>query len=439
MRYECLLVGFLMAVGVQIATAIAGDWPAFRGGHSDGISAETDVPVTWSATENIRWKLPLPAPGNSSPIVVGNRVFLTCAAADGKSRGLYCFDRDSGRELWARHIEYDGEEPTHETNPPCASSPAATSDRVVVWHGSAGAACYEHDGNLVWQKDLGEFRHIWGYASSPVIHNGRVYLNCGPGARTFVTCLDLADGETVWQTDEPGGDDDETSAPGEASMWAGSWSTPLVIDVAGQTQLVVGLPGHVQGYDILTGSILWNCEGLGRLVYTSPVVGGGICVAMGGYTSAAIGFRLGGAGDVTATNRLWVTTEPNPQRIGSAVITGPYLFIANEPGIVQCFDVETGHERWRDRLGGANIWGSLIAADGRMYVTNQEGTTYVLAPNPDKLDVIAKNRLDEASNSTPAFSNGQIFLRTFGHLYCIDARTAAEQADDVAEPEAGGH
>ncbi len=202
-------------------------------------------------------------------------------------------------------------------------------------------------------------------------------------------------------------------------MWVGSWSTPLVAKVDGRDQVLVSMPHHVYGYDPKTGEKLWSCDGLGDLAYTSVLAGNGIGVAMGGFMGPAIGWKLGGSGDVTEKNRLWLVEKGNPQRIGSGVIVGGHIFIANETGVAHCIELATGKRVWADRLSDTKVWSSTILAEGRLYVTDQKGTTYVFAPNPEKLEILAKNELGEPTNSTIAISNGQIFLRTFQNLYCI--------------------
>jgi outer membrane protein assembly factor BamB len=411
------------ALFVLAASARAGDWPQFRGPRGDGISEETQVPTTWSPRENIRWRTPLPAPGNSSPVVSRGRVFLTIATEKGKNRGLVCFDRATGKQLWERWVKFDGAEPTHDTNPYGSATPAADGERVVVWHSSAGLHGYDLDGEKLWARDLGSFVHIWGYAASPVIHGDAVILNCGPGERTFLAAFDKRTGQELWRADEPGGASGlvKKNPNDKREPWIGSWSTPVVATVDGADQILVSFPHHVQAYEPASGKILWRCGGLGDLVYTSVTVGNGIAVAMSGFHGPAMGLRLGGSGNVTSQNRLWHATVRNPQRIGSGVILGSQMYMANaDSGTVQCFNVTTGKELWRDRLpGNAGCWGSIVVAGGRLYVTNQQGDTIVFRPNPQKLEVMAVNRLGEPSNSTPAVANGQIFLRTARALYCI--------------------
>ena len=412
MRRTILIVAIVSGFA---SFALAEEWPAFRGARGDGISSEKNVPLRWGPDENIKWKTLLPGPGNSSPIVSGNRVFLTCATDAGEHRGLYCYDRKTGDLLWARVVSYSGKDLTHDTNPYCGSSPAADGKHLVVWHGSAGLYCYDYQGKELWSRDLGAFKHIWGYGSSPVFLGEKIVLNCGPGERTFVTAINVQDGGTIWHKDEPGGSSGE-KGPTE---WLGSWSTPVVAKIDGREQILVSLPYHVNAYDPADGKIVWSCDGLDKLVYTSPLVGDGIAVAMGGYHGPALGLKLGGSGNVTETNRLWLTTKKNPQRIGSGVIIGRYLYMANEQHIAQCIEVETGHVIWETRMPEGAIWASLVLVGDRAYVTNQNGTTVVFRPNPEKFELLAENSLGEPSNSTLAVSNGEIFLRTFEHLYCI--------------------
>jgi outer membrane protein assembly factor BamB len=361
--------------------------------------------------------VPLPGPGNSSPIVSRGRVFVTCAEDEGRKRNLYCLDRGTGKELWVRTVEYALREPTHRSNPYCASTPVTDGTRVVVWHGSAGVFCYGFDGTELWRKDLGTMRHDWGYASSPILHGGKVILNFGPGSRTFLAALDLRTGDLLWKHDEPGGLD----ATGEHMV--GSWSTPIVVELDGEDQILCSMPTRVIACDPESGSLLWFCEGFAseqaELVYASPVVSGRIGVALTGWsTGPAMGFRLGGSGNVTESNRLWLDNQT--QRIGSGVVVDGRLYIVNAgPGTAQCIECETGRILWTERLEGGASWGSVVMAAGRLYVTSRSGVTTVFRPDPVKLEVLAMNDLVEPSHATPAVSDGEIFLRTHAHLYCI--------------------
>jgi len=408
----------LVASLVTPLTTTAGDWPGFRGLNGNGKTSETNLPVEWNKEKNVKWSFELPGPGNSSPIVSHGRVFVTCAEDEGTKRHLYCIDRKTGKLLWKKTVVWNKPEKMHKTNPYCGSTPAADGERVVVWHGSAGIFCYDFSGKELWKKDLGPFTHIWGYGSSPVIHNGKVFLNAGPGKRQFLIALDLKSGKQVWKTDEPGGSD---SAKGR---YIGSWSTPVIVTVDGQQQLLCSMPTRVVAYHPDSGKLLWEISGIkgprGDLFYTSPVVAGDVGVVMGGYKGPIIAFKLGGSGDVAEKNILWRSKGPQPQRIGSGVVVDEHLYVANaDGGTAQCFELQTGKLKWRTRLGGGAHWGALVFADGRLYVTNQRGVTHVFKPNPEMFESITTNTLGERSNSTPAMSDGEIFLRTAGGVYCI--------------------
>ncbi len=407
----------------SVSLVAAGDWPAFRGPNGDGTTDEAGLPIEWGEEKNIKWVVPLPAPANSSPIVSNGRVFVTLAEERGQKRHLLCFSRTDGQMRWVKTVPYGKVAETHQTNPYCGSTPAADGERVVVWHGSAGMYCYDFDGEVVWSRQLGEFKHIWGYGSSPILYEDKVIQLCGPGERTKLVAIRLTDGETLWETLEPG------STDSEEGRYKSTWSTPVVVTVDGQAQLLVAMPTRVAAYDPETGELLWYVEGLSNdrsdVSYTSPMVSGDLGVMLGGFGGPAMGFRLEGSGDMTEANQLWrqaPTSPRNPQRIGSGIIIGEHVFQANADGAgsFECFDLKTGESRWKhERTQDGPHWGSMVYADGRLYVTGQKGVTTVIAPNPDEFEVLAENDLGERTHSTPAMSDGEIFLRTYERLYCV--------------------
>jgi outer membrane protein assembly factor BamB len=407
----------LTASVLLITSAQAGDWPAFRGPAGNGFSTETNVPVEWSAEKNVRWKVELPDEGNGSPIVVGDRVLVNCAQDEGKKRGLYCFARKDGKLLWSQIIDFGKVMPTHQTNPYCSTTPVSDGRVVVTWHGTAGLFCYDLDGKELWRRDLGEFRHMWGYAASPILYKNMVIQNCAPGKHTFLAAFDLKTGKDVWSVDETqtgNGNNREGGGP------MGTWSTPVVTQIDGRDQVVCFQPKRVVGYDPMNGKIQWFCtleNPKGDLAYSSPMISDGICAAFGGYNGASMAVKLGGSGDIS-DKQLWYKKQ-NPQSIGTGVIIDGYVYIPDAgPNTIRCLKADTGEEIWTHRAGGSH-WGSIVVAEGRAYVTNQAGTTIVFRPNPEKFDGIAENKLDEHCNATPAISDGQIFIRTFEHLYCI--------------------
>jgi outer membrane protein assembly factor BamB len=399
-----------------VAPVIAADWPQWRGPKGTGQSDEKTAPLTWSSSENVKWKVTLDGAGNSSPIVVSQKVFITHAPANSPLRGIQCYDRDSGTLLWKHQTEYSGEpEGKYQNNPYCSASPVSDGQRVVAGYGSAGLFCYDLDGKLLWQKDLGKVEHIWEFGSSPMIHENLVYLNFGPGVNTFVAAFDKRTGDEVWRKTFPG------QSAKTREEYRGSWSTPVVFQDAGRTVLLLSLPERLYAVDPRTGEEVWSCGGLDKnLVYTSPLIAGDIVIAMCGFGGEAMAVRGGGKGDVTETHRVWHTPK-NPQRVGSGVVVGDYIYILNEPGIAWCVEAKTGEKKWEQRIS-PKTWSSMVHAAGRLYVANKEGTTYVLEPNPQECKVLAENKLGEPLDASPAFSNGQIFIRTHKDLYCIEQK-----------------
>ncbi|QDU81116.1 outer membrane biogenesis protein BamB [Polystyrenella longa] len=410
--------GLLLAIGSGITTEGA-DWPGFRGGMANAVATDAAYPTEWSSEKNLKWKAELPGDGNGSPIAIDGLVYVTSANEDGSERTLHCFDRNTGDELWNKVVQSEPNEETHQTNPYAGTTPAANEDCVVVWHGTPGIYCYDHSGNELWHKSYGPVKHVWGYGSSPVIYQDKVYQFYGPGENTFMVALTLSDGEEVWKKDEPGGTDDLSGKK------VGSWSTPVIVKVDGKNQLVCSMPSRVLALDPQSGEELWFVGGLpserGDLVYSSTAIGDSIGVAMGGYKGPALGFTLTGEGDATESNRIWYTPKRQPSRVSTGVIVGDYIYMANAgPGIIQCIDVKNdGEEQWKTR-GTDDYWGATVMADGRIYATAKDGSTIVFAANPNEFQEIAVNTFDERSNSTPAFSNGQIFLRTNKSLFCVE-------------------
>lgn len=396
----------------------ADDWPSFRGPAGLGTSAESKAPLSWSPAKNVKWRTELPQPAGGSPVVSAGRVFVAGAEdKEGRRRALWCFDRKDGKLLWTRVAEYAKPDPTHQTNPYGGGTPAADGRRVVVWHSSAGLHCYDLEGKELWKRDLGEFRHLWGYGTSPVLHGGKVYLNTGPGRKSFLLALDLESGKTLWQIEEPHRGDGERN---ENQQYMGSWSTPLILKSGGREVVVCVQPTRVVAYEPADGAIVWWCDGVrhekGDLAYSSPSLAGDLLVAYGGFGGPGLAVRLGGKGDVTATHRVW-RNEKNPQSIGSGVVVDGALFLPFEPALA-CIDPKTGKVLWRER-GAGNTWGSVVLAAGRAYVTSQNGTTTVFKPSSAKFEPLSTNELGEHCNATPAVSDGELFIRTFKSLWCI--------------------
>ncbi len=414
--------------------AAASDWPSWRGPTGNQISPETTFPTTWKwskeSNRNIRWRTPLPEPGNSSPIVLGNRVYLTQALEDGKRRALLAFDRATGREVWRQEVAWSAEDTHHETNPHCSASPVTDGERVIASFASAGIAAYSTDGKPLWKTDLGLQKHGWGQGSSPVILADQVLVFHGPGEFSALYALDKRTGKVQWKTalkeEQPAERFDGFAGKSSGAM--GTFSTPLIVSHAGRFEVVLPAANKLRAFAPTDGHELWSSDGMNPLVYTSASYGEDTIVALGGFFGAVIYTRPGGQGGVT-DHRLFYDKRARKHRIGSPIIHQGHVYLASTDGFGQCLDLKTGAMVWEERLPatGANgeTWASMVLAGDKLYVVNRSGDTLVLRAAP-KYELIASNPVGELSNSTLALSNGELFLRTHQALYCI-GETAAGQ------------
>lgn len=423
----------MLAATLFVADLNAANWPEWRGAGRTGVAEEPALPTSWSAEANVRWKVALPGPGNSTPVIWEDRVFLTQAVEGEHQRLLMCLDKATGKLLWQKGTVYADPEKTHETNPQCSASPATDGERVVTWFGSAGVFCHDMEGKELWRRDLGKHEHNWGYASSPILHKDLAILHFGPGERAFMVALNKKTGETVWQMDIPQVDPEVRTDgfAGRKGGMIGSWSTPIVVKAGGREELVISLASRLLGLDPATGKELWSCDGLNPLVYTSPIYGEGTVVAMGGFRGTTIAVTPGGNGDVTKTHRKWMTPQTE-NRLGSGVIHDGHVYVLNMTGIAECLDLATGKSIWKERFRGRaaknDSWSNLVLANGLLYGLNQSGETIVAKASPN-FEIVSINSLTgDMTNSSLAVSDGLVFIRTHAHLWCVGSttRTAAK-------------
>jgi outer membrane protein assembly factor BamB len=405
------------------SSTFAGDWPGFRGDGSGIAPNERNMPLTWSDKQNIAWRVPLSDPGNSSPIVWGDRLFLTAAADNGAKRLLICFDRNTGKQLWQNGVEFQGDEPLHKTNTHCAATPVTDGKAVYGMFGSAGMAAFDFNGKLLWKRELGPIVHIWGSAPSPVLYQDMVIQHVGPGENVALVAMDKTDGHVIWKKELA--EARVSAGPARKNKdYFGSWSTPRLHNNHGKDELLLSLPGYIAGFNPQTGAEFWRCGGLTDLVYTSPVFGKEFIVAMSGFSGAAIGLKVpdGTAkGDITSTHQLW--REPrNTQRIGSGVVIGKHLFHVEEPGLATCIEMDTGKQLYRERMS-KTTWTSVVYADKRLYILDQDGTCHVLEPSTS-YKLLATNKLakPEMTRASIVPSDGQFFIRTYENLYAVGVR-----------------
>lgn len=270
--------------------------------------------------------------------------------------------------------------------------------------------------------------HIWGAGTSPTLYEELCFLDFGPGVTTYLLAVDKHTGRTVWKRDEetgygkpPTDDVQGKKNQGDVATFIGSWTTPTLMRVEGRDQLLMSWPRRLAAYDPRSGEELWTCTGLNPLVYTSPIYADGIVVAMGGFNGQSIALRAGGRGDITDARRLWHHPK-TMQRIGSGVIKDGYVFIHNDPGIAECYNLQAGEQVWTHRLSGGGAkgtnWSSVMLAGDRCYTMTQGGDCFVFRASPD-FELIATNTLGEYSNSSVIASDGELFLRTYDALWCI--------------------
>ena len=415
------------------AAAGAAHWPSWRGGvEGAGVTKEKNLPVEWSATKNVRWSVALPDGGNSTPVVWGDRIFISQAVARDNRRTVMCFERSDGKLLWQSGVTWTEKEQTHEANPYCAASPATDGERVIATFGSAGVHCYDFEGGELWHRDLGKQQHEWGYASSPVIHGDLCFVYHGPGPGAHLVALDKKTGKTTWKFDEPPAKTEGRidGFKGREPGYVGTWSTPIVIKAGGREELVMSFPDHLVALAPKTGTVLWTCDGLNPLIYTSPLYSDGLVVAMGGFFGSAIAVNPGGTGDVTGTARVWREERAKKNRCGSGVVARGRIYVVNMEGFVECIDLKTGRQLWEERLpkqgSKGESWSSTLLVGDRIYAVNQSGDVIVLKASP-KFEVVAVNSIgNEMTNASLVPSNGEFFLRTHKQLWCFaEMKTSA--------------
>lgn len=420
MRSTVLTVSFACLTS---CVTLAGNWPSWRGPNQNNISPETHFPTRWSRTENVKWRAELPEAGNSSPIVWGDTVFVTQAVDDGKRRTLMAFDRQTGKLRWQQGVAYDEADPRHKTNPHCSASPVTDGERVIASFASAGIVAYDFTGKQLWKADLGKQRHDWGQGSSPVIHGDSVIVYHGPGEFSALHALDKRTGAKQWtvplKEQHPAERFDGFAGKNDGAL--GTFSTPLIVSANGRDEIILPVANKVRAFAPADGRELWSADGINPLVYASTTYGDGTLVTFGGFFGGVVFLKPGGEGDVTA-KRLFHEQRMKKHTIGSPVIKDGHIYLCVTDGFLQCYELATGKMVFEERLpatgGSSATWGSPVLVGDRLYVVNQSGDTLLLRAAP-KYELLASNPLGELSNSTPAFSDGQVFIRTHAALYCV--------------------
>jgi outer membrane protein assembly factor BamB len=442
-RHLALITLTSVALG---AIAEAKNWPGWRGIDGQGVSDETTLPSEWTAERNVAWKTAIPGRGHSSPIVWGSRVFLTTAVegdvlpgakapihyiqedpkkaptvflhpdsvgADRSHRlEVMALDLESGKVLWSR-VAYEGAvfDNRHKAGSYASPTPVTDGKLVYAYFGSEGLYAYDFNGTLAWKADLGDFATLGiGVSTSPVLYRNLVIVQADEenGEHSFIAALDARTGKQVWKT------------PRKVQV---SWTTPVLVEAKGRTELVTNGTEKIIAYDPATGKELWRATGVESNAIHTPLVGHGLVIFTAGFPAKkVIAIRPGGSGDVSGTDRIAWTYDKGAAYVPTPILYGDYVYLLTDSGIITCLDAKTGQVRYE---GGrppepAKFMGSPVAWGGNLYLTSLDGDTFVIRAG-EKHEVVRTNTVDEPVYASLAASQGRVLVRALGHLYCIKA------------------
>ncbi len=416
---SCFFILLLLLTTTFILPAAPADWSQFRGPGGSGVSDAKGTPLNWSDTQGIVWKTDLPGPGTSSPIVFGNKIFLTCSTGFGPGisgsiealkRHLLCFDRATGKLLWNTPVAADlpEQEKIREDHGYATSTPVADAERVYVFYGKSGVFAFDHAGKELWNTKVGTQVNGWGSATSPVLHKDLVLINASVESQSLVA-LDQKTGAEKWR----------------ARGINESWHAPLVVAMSGgRSEVVAACIKQVFAFDADNGQPLWTCQtGIGWYMCPTPVARDGIVYTIGGRNPQnGLAIRAGGRGEVSGSHVLWKINKGS--NVPSPVLNDGYLYFVHEGlGVAYCVSARTGEFAYEERLNmrPSAIYASPIIADGKLYYFGRTGRAVVLAASP-KFEKLAENTLEGGRgvfNSSPTFDGSRLLLRSNRALYSL--------------------
>jgi WD40 repeat protein len=414
-------------------------WSSWRGPGQDGHSNDTRVPLEWGGAKNLKWTVDLPGTGNSSPVVWGNRIFLTAATKQGDERWILCIDRKSGKILWQQSaVTALPPEPTHEWNTHASATCVTDGQRVYAFFGTPGLFCYDMEGNLLWRKSFGTLASSTGWAvgaASPILFENLVFVNGDQGAlrgqfdekgfdygSSWLWALNKHTGEVAWKTMRHQGM---------------GWCTPIIWTMKDRQELVLNGQLGVWSYEPRTGKELWHVtgrkdgEGFGEV---TPIWGHGLLYVFTGKPGPAWAIRPGGAGDISKTHLAW-QIQRKDRDVSSPILVGDYIYTISRIGVATCLEAKTGNERWRERLGGQPC-ASLLYIGNKVMFLNEEGTAFIIEPGA-QFRLLHENRLGggDVFRASPAVVDGQLLIRSDRRLYCIASAPDGKESKS-AEPKA---
>ena len=412
------------------------NWSQWRGPLNSGVSESAEPPVTWSETENIKWKAAIDGNGTSTPIIWGDKVFLlTAIKTEEKDSSIpdpkdqpktnffdikrpnavhefvvICLNKKTGKEIWrdiaTKKIPHEG---AHNDDDFASASPTTDGKHLFCWFGSAGLFCYDLNGNKLWERNLGEVKvgSSLGEGSSPVLYGDKLVIVRDYNHKGSIEVLEAASGKTVWRKER-----DENNA----------WATPLVLEHSGRTQVITSATNFVRSYDLESGDVIWQCSGLTGNVTPCPVVEGDVVYCMSGYQGySLLALPLTESGDISQSDKIvWSRDRGTPYVPSPLLYDGMLYYTQSNNAILSCLDSKTGDTLLeRTRLPGlSNVYASPVGAAGRIYITDRNGTTLVLKRS-NELEVLATNKLDDTIDASPALAEDTLFLRGRKFLYCI--------------------
>ena len=442
---------FLAVLSTAGLTRAQENWPHWRGPNHDGVSGARGLPVKWSQTENIVWKTPLPSWSAATPIIWGGRIFIVSpskpesepdtvpkqpAEQDQGTRRrrrsaldpggprllLLCISKKNGKILWQR--ELDNKNQIHRKQNDATPSPVTDGKHVWAVTGTGKVAAFDMEGQPIWKKDLqkdyGPFGHNWGYGSSPLLHGGSLIIEVLHGMKTddpsYVVSLNAETGKVLWYQERP------TDAQRESPD---AYTTPVLLEGDGRTQVVISGGDYVTGHDFKTGKEIWRAAGLNPLkrpnyrVVPTPVIVDGLIYAPS-RKKPLLALKVGGTGDITGSHLVWKYEGSGAPDVPSPVSDGTYFYMVDDRGLVTCLDAKTGTLIWGPEATTEGIVSaSPVLAEGKLYITNENGVTSVVSVGSG-FELLATNELDGTYTlASPAVSGKQIFIRTSTHLYCI--------------------
>jgi outer membrane protein assembly factor BamB len=394
---------YALLFALAASPAPAADWTQFRGPGSSAIAQETGLPITWTASENVRWRVDLLGRGASCPVIAGGKIYVTaCSGYRQKWLHVFCLDEATGRKLWEREFNATGPTACHPTTNMAAPTPVTDGKNVYALFATGDLVAFDADGNLLWYRslssDYGNLMNQIGLAASPILVGKTLLVPMENAGNSYVAGLDVQTGQNKWKVER---------------LREVNWVTPLVINVAGRVDALFATTKDITAYDPETGAVRWTHAGISPSDVASPGLGEeGVVIVLGSSDLYALRPPLSG----TTPEVVWKTAKVKLDIASPVTYRGRVYSVGTQ--FVDCLDAKSGNTLWKVRLKGKHFWASPIVAEGKLYVVSEDGFTNVIKLG-DKPEVLATNALGETTLATPAFSRGCLYLRSDQHLFCI--------------------